>query len=56
EQIRSLLSPNENLPKASSSVLDLLALPKSPKQFLANLRRKSNPVVHLFSASCTPNP
>ncbi|KAG6910713.1 hypothetical protein DXG01_008243 [Tephrocybe rancida] len=43
EQIRSLLSPNENLSKASSSVLDLLALPKSFKQFLAYITRKSDP-------------
>ncbi|KAG6853186.1 hypothetical protein C0991_006217 [Blastosporella zonata] len=43
EQIRSLLSTNENLSKASSSVLDLLSLPKSFKQFLAYLTRKSDP-------------
>ncbi|KAG6856929.1 hypothetical protein H0H87_012180 [Tephrocybe sp. NHM501043] len=43
EQIRSLLSLNENVSKASSSVLDLLSLPKSFKQFLAYLTRKSDP-------------
>ncbi|KAG6818910.1 hypothetical protein H0H93_000375 [Arthromyces matolae] len=43
EQIRSLLSPGESLNKASSSVLDLLALPKSFKQLLAYFTRKSDP-------------
>ncbi|KAG6810989.1 hypothetical protein H0H92_009528 [Tricholoma furcatifolium] len=43
EQLRSQVSPGESLSKASSSVLDLLALPKAFKQFLAYLTRKSDP-------------
>lgn len=43
EQIRSLLSPGENLNKASSSVFDLLSFPKCVKQLLAYLTRKSDP-------------
>ncbi|KAG5643039.1 hypothetical protein DXG03_001651 [Asterophora parasitica] len=41
EQLRNSLSPNEVLTRASSSVLDLLALPRLLKRLIAYLVRKS---------------
>ncbi|RDB27483.1 Acetamidase [Hypsizygus marmoreus] len=44
EQIRSLLSPSETLPKASASILSLLSLPRFIKRILAYFSRNSDPL------------